>query len=414
MTLYAKPDEPALSGRFFTAHRLFAYPLIFLTVYMIAVAAWLSMSSNMLDPREKPLGYDFITFWAGSWLSLNDSPAAVFDPEKIVAAERIAVPASEKIFLWHYPPTFLLMVSPLSLLPYLAAYLLWVTVTFGAYSLVIRKMAPQPQTLLLLIAFPGTFLNLSHGQNGFITAALLGGALLTLERRPVLAGILIGLMSFKPHFGVLLPIALLCGRHWRAFAAAAITTVAFAAASVLFLGFEPWVAFWNNIPLARAVFEDGLIRWSKLPSVYATLRLAGVGLWGAYAAQGLLALSVTGVVAWVWWRKPPLALRGAVLVTGALLVTPYLFDYDYALLAIPIALLAMDGYVRGWLSYERGVLAIAWVMPLVAVGLADATSIQIGPICVAALFAIAARRALAGLSSRSTLPSGSAYAGNAA
>lgn len=414
MTLYAKPDEPALSSRFFTAHRLFAYPLIFLTVYMIAAIAWLSMSSNMLDPREKPLGYDFITFWAGSWLSLNDSPAAVFDPAAIVAAERIAVPASEKIFLWHYPPTFLLMVTPLSLLPYLAAYLLWVAVTFAAYALVIRKMAPQPQTLLLLIAFPGAFLNLSHGQNGFITAALLGGALLTLERRPVLAGILFGLMSFKPHFGVLIPIALACGWHWRAFAAAAITTVAFAALSVLVLGFEPWVAFWNNIPLARAVFEDGLIRWSKLPSLYAALRLAGVGLPGAYAAQGLLALSVAGVVAWVWWRKPRLALRGAVLVTGALLVTPYLFNYDYAILAIPIALLAMDGYVRGWLGYERGILAVAWVMPLVAIGLADATSVQIGPVCVAALFVAAARRALADVSSRSAPPSGNAYAGNAA
>jgi hypothetical protein len=413
MTIDAKPDGLPLSGRFFTAHRLVAYPLIFLTVYVIASAAWVGMSANMLDPRDKPLGYDFITFWAGSWLSLNDSPAAVFDPAMIAAAERIAVPASEKIFLWHYPPTFLLVVTPLSLLPYLAAYLLWIAVTFAAYALVIRKMAPQPQTLLLLAAFPGAFLNLSHGQNGFITAALLGGALMTLERKPVLAGILIGLMSFKPHFGVLLPIALVFGRHWRAFAAAAITTIAFAAVSVLFLGIEPWIAFWNNLPLARAVLEEGLIRWSKLPSLYAALRLAGVGLTGAYIVHGLVALAVAASVAWVWWRKPPLALRGAVLATGTLLATPYLFDYDYALLAIPIALLAMDGYVRGWLDYERGVLAAAWVMPLIAVGLADAVSVQIGPVCVAALFAVAVRRSLVFSRIRPTA-AGVSYAGNAA
>ena len=175
MTPLAQPDRPAFSGRIFTAHRLFAYPLIFLTVYVIASIAWVGMSANMLDPKDKPLGYDFITFWAGSWLTLNDRPAAVFDPAMIMAAERIAVPASEKIFLWHYPPTFLLLVSPLSLLPYLAAYLLWVSTTLAAYLLVIRKMAPQPQTLLLLCAFPGTFLNLAHGQTGFIVAALLGG-----------------------------------------------------------------------------------------------------------------------------------------------------------------------------------------------------------------------------------------------
>jgi hypothetical protein len=413
MTIHAKPDGLPFSGRFFTAHRLVAYPLIFLTVYVIASAAWVGMSSNMLDPRDKPLGYDFITFWAGSWVSRNDSPAAVFDPAMITAAERIAVPASEKVFLWHYPPTFLLLVTPLSLLPYVAAYLLWVTLSFAAYALVIRKIAPQPQTLLLLAAFPGAFLNFAHGQNGFIIAALLGGALMTLERKPVLAGILIGLMSIKPHFGVLLPLALMCGRHWRAFAAAAITTIAFAALSVLFLGIEPWIAFWNNLPVARAVFEDGLIRWSKLPSLYAALRLAGVGLTGAYVAHGLLALSVAASVAWVWWRKAPLALRGAALATGILLVTPYLFDYDYALLAVPIALLTMDGYVRGWLRYERGVLAAAWVMPLIAVGLADTVSVQIGPVCVAALFVVAIRRSLVFGRSRSEA-AGLSYAGNAA
>jgi hypothetical protein len=391
---YAKPDDIPVAGRIFTAHRLFAYPLIFLTVYVIASIAWLSLSTDMLDPRQKPLGYDFITFWAGSWLTLNDNPAAVFDPAKIFAAERIAVPASEKLFLWHYPPTFLLAVAPLSLLPYVAAYLLWVTVTFAGYVLVIRKLAPQPQTVLLLIAFPGTFLNLLHGQNGFIAAALLGGALMTLERRPVLAGILIGLLSFKPHFGVLLPIALACGGHWRSFGVAAATTIAFAAVSALCLGLDPWIAFWNNIPLARAVFEEGLIRWSKLPSLYAALRLAGLGLAAAYILHGLLAISVAVAVAWVWRRRPPLALRAAMLVTGTLLVTPYLFDYDYVLLAVPIALLAMDGYVRGWLAYERAVLVAAWVMPLFAVGLADATSIQLGPIFVAALFLVAARRAL--------------------
>lgn len=394
MTTYAKPDALPVAGRIFTAHRLFAYPLIFLTVYLITSIAWVSLSTNMLDPRQKPLGYDFITFWAGSWLTLNESPASAYVPDKIFAAEQIAVPASEKIFLWHYPPTFLLTVAPLSLLPYLAAYLFWITVTFIPYALVIRKMAPQPQTVLLLIAFPGAFLNLMHGQNGFIAAALLGGGLMLLERRPVQAGILLGLLSFKPHFGVLLPIVLVCGRHWRALGAAAVTALTFAGVSVLFLGFEPWIAFWNNIPVARAVLEQGLINWSKLPSLYAALRLAGVGIAGAYVMQGLLAFLVAVSVAWVWWRKPPLALRAATLVTGILLATPYLFDYDYALLAIPIALLAMDGYVRGWLSYERAVLATAWVMPLVAVGLAEVTSVQIAPACMIALFLVAARRAL--------------------
>lgn len=394
MTTFAKSNAATFAGRFFTAHRLFAYPLIFLTVYVIAGLAWVSIAEQMLDPKGKPLGYDFITFWAGSWLTWHDSPAAVFDPVKIMAAEQIAVPASEKLFLWHYPPTFLMVVAPFALMPYVVSYLIWVTSTFGVYAWVIRKMAPQPQTVLLLIAFPGAFLNFFHGQNAFVTAALFGGAMMTLERRPVLAGILLGLMSYKPHFGVLIPLALICGRHWKAFVAAAVTTVVFAAVSVMALGVEPWIAFWNNIPLARSVFEDGLIRWGKLPSLYATLRLAGAGLTAAYVMHGLLALAVAATVGWIWWRKPSLPLRASVLVTGALLVTPYMFDYDFAILAIPIALLAMDGYVRGWLPYERGVLVVTWAMPLVAVGLADNAGIQIAPACIVALFIVATRRAM--------------------
>ena len=292
MTSQSDRDTPSLADRLFTADRLFAYPLIFIAVYVIASAIWIGISTDMLDPKGKPLGYDFITFWAASWLTLQGDAAGAFDPAKIFAAEQIAVPASDKIFLWHYPPTFLMVVTPFALVPYIVAYLLWGTATFALYAWVIRKLAPQPQTLLLLLAFPGVFLNFFHGQNAFLSAALLGGAILTLERRPIVAGILIGLMSYKPHFGVLIPLALICGRHWQAFGAAAVTTILFAAASVLALGIEPWIAFWNNIPLAREVFEDGLIRWGKLPTLYASLRLAGAGVEIAYALHVALGVGV--------------------------------------------------------------------------------------------------------------------------
>ena len=91
MTSIAKLDAAPAARRIFTADRLFAYPLIFLAVYIIASIAWIAMSANMVDPREKPLGYDFITFWAGSWLSLHENPASVFNPDKIFTAEQIAV-----------------------------------------------------------------------------------------------------------------------------------------------------------------------------------------------------------------------------------------------------------------------------------------------------------------------------------
>lgn len=396
-----------MASRIFTAHRLSAYPLIFLTVYIIAAIAWMSQVTDLLDPRQKPIGYDFITFWGASWLALQGNAADVFDAAKMFAAEKVAVPGSDKVFLWHYPPTFLAMVLPLSLIPYIWSYLIWTTGTFAGYAWVVRKMAPQPQTLLLLSAFPGTFMNFFHGQNGFLTAALFGGAMLVLERRPVVAGILIGLLSYKPHFGLLLPLALLCGRHWTSFFWAAGTSVAFAALSVAAFGVDIWEAFWDNATLARSVVEDGLVRWAKIPSTFAALRLAGADSSVAYAAQIAIGVCIAATVGIVWWRRPPLPLRAATLVTGTLAATPYLFDYDFALLAIPIALITMDGYLRGWKAWERPVLVIAWVMPLVSTGIAELINVQIGPACVLALFVIAARRALSaqGRQRREPVPS---------
>lgn len=385
---------PADPGRhWLTAERLRVYPWIFLTVYVLAGIYWVAISDNMLDPKGKPLGYDFITFWAASSLSLSGEPAAAFDIERIFEAEKAAVPALDMVYLWHYPPTFELIVAPLALLPYFLSYFLWLGATLAVYTAALRRLVPSPFTTLLVLASPGVYINFFHGQNGFLTAALIAGALLLLEKRPVVAGVLIGLLSFKPHFGVLIPLALLLGGHWRVFLAAAVTTVLFAAASVLALGPAPWVSFVDNAPLVQQVYAEGLLPWAKMPSLFVTLRMFGVPTAAAYAVHALLALGVAATVWWIWWRRAPLALAGAALVCGSLLATPYLFDYDLTLLAVPIALLAMDGHRNGWLPGDRVVLVIAWLTPFFAPAVAQVSQVQVGFLCLLALFAVAVRRA---------------------
>ena len=168
--------------------RVAVYPRIFATIYAVAAIAWVGLSADLVDYKGKPLGYDFITFWAGSLLVLGGEAAASFDFARILAAERIAVPASRHAFLWHYPPTFHLIVLPLALLPYLAAYAAWIVSTFVGLRWVAAALRPAAGDRYgCWLAFPGTFINAFHGQNGFLIAALLGGALLLLEnRRPSL------------------------------------------------------------------------------------------------------------------------------------------------------------------------------------------------------------------------------------
>jgi Glycosyltransferase family 87 len=244
-----------------------------------------------------------------------------------------------------------------------------------------------------VLAFPGTFINAFHGQNGFLTTALFGGAILTLQSRPALAGVLFGLLSFKPQLGLLIPLALACARLWTAFVVAAATSIAFAAVSALVIGAGSWLAFWNNLPVVRMVLDDGSLPWAKIPSLYIFLRTLGAAAAPAYALHAALAVAVAAVVAQIWWRDRNSLLAAAVLTSGAVLVPPYLFDYDLALLAIPLAILAWDGVQRGWLPWEREVLVAAWLLPLVGPGFTEATGVPVAAPCLLALFAVAVRRA---------------------
>lgn len=390
-TISVRPER----GHWLTVARLTVYPRIFLVVFVIAGVGWLAMTDGLLDPKGKPVGYDFITFWAASHLTLGGDPAAAFDLARIYGAERVAVPGLLDIFAWHYPPTFQLLIAPLAFLPYIVALAAWLAATLAAAGAVIRRLVPAPQTLLLFLAFPATWLNLMQGQTGFLTLALFGGAVLLLERRPIAAGILFGLLSCKPHLGLLVPLALLCGRQWTVFAAASITTLVFGAASALLLGADVWLAFWRNLPLLREILEHGGVPWDKMASLFAATRLLGLGVAPSFVLQGMLALAAAAGVAWVWWREVPLHLAAAVLVSGALVATPYVFDYDLVLLAVPIALLARDGSIRGWLPGDREVLVAAWLMPLLSPVIAHASGAQLGWLCLAAVFAAALRRAVA-------------------
>ena len=138
-------------------------------------------------------------------------------------------------FGWHYPPMFLLLAAALATLPYLAALALYQAVTLLPYLAVVTRIAGRPEAWLPALAFPAVFVNVTHGHNGFITAALLGGALLVLDRRPLLAGVLLGCLAYKPQFGLLIPLVLVATGRWR--------TIAAAAATVLAIAGLTWIAF---------------------------------------------------------------------------------------------------------------------------------------------------------------------------
>jgi hypothetical protein len=252
--------------------------------------------------------------------------------------------------------------------------------------------------LLLALAFPAVFVNLGHGHNGFLTAALFGVALVQLDRRPILAGILFGLIAYKPQFGLLIPLVLGATGRWRSFASAAATVAALVAITTLAFGVDTWRAFATFADYTRAiVLETGETGWHKIQSVFSWARMWGAPVPLAYAVQGAVTLTLAAALVWLWRSPAAFALKAAALCLATILATPYSLDYDLMLLAPAIAYLALDGLARGFAPWEKTALAALWAAPLLARGVAQATLIPLGVVAMLVVLVLLLRRAHADL-----------------
>lgn len=379
-----------------TRQRLIVYSCAFLLVYLF-LAIYLPLTlKHGADPQGNPLGCDFIVFWSASHLGLSGHAASAYDPAVLYQVERSALPLVDfkAQSTWQYPPGFLLLVLPLSLLPYFLSLLLYLVATLAAYAAVVRRILPRPESLLPVLAMPAVFINAGGGQNGFITAALISSALLLLESRPAWAGLLIGLLTVKPQLGLLLPLVLVCGRHWRALLFACFGASLWQGLSLVLLGYDTLDAFLSRLPVVAGWLADGLMPMKKMPTVYALLRLLGAPAAAAYAAHAAVAVGAAAAVAWMWWQRVDTSLRYAGLVAGTLLISPYLYDYDLVWLAPALMWFAEYGLRRGWRRGEREVMVAAWLLPGLVVALYALLHVQLAVLLLLALFGLILRRAI--------------------
>ncbi|MGC1776644.1 MAG: glycosyltransferase family 87 protein [Xanthobacteraceae bacterium] len=309
---------------------------------------------------------DFVNVWAAGRLALIGHAATAYDwpAHKLVEVSAVGHPF-DGYYVWNYPPTFLFAAAALSVLPYVTACLVWVSGTFVAYLVAIRSIIGDRVGYLLAAAFPAVLSNFIDGQNGFLTASLFGGTLILLEQRPVLAGVLLGLLTFKPHLGLLFPIALLAGGHWRVCITAAIVAVLMATAAWLAFGGESWLAFFADIGRSSQAFlAKDQADWSKLQTAFGLTRMLGGSEALAWTLQAALALAVALAVAVLWRSRAEFEIKAAALGTGAMLATPYLFIYDLVVLGVPLAFLFRLGQTRGFLAHEMAGIGLACLLIL--------------------------------------------------
>jgi hypothetical protein len=334
-------------------------------VAFAAAAAYLTFLAAMFvshywlrDADGHIIASDFIAVWAAGKLALMGHAPSVYDWQIHHTVENgIVGRGFPGYYGWHYPPLFLLVAAALALLPYLAAFGAWVTATFALYGAVIARIAGSRTAWLWALAFPASLLDAWVGQNGFFTAALFGAVLLAMGERPLLAGICLGILTYKPQFGVLFPFVLVAAGEWRALAAAALTAIALGFASWLAFGSGTWIAFFHSIPVStHMLLATGHAGWNKLQSVYGVARWLGGGNQVAWGLQiGAAILACAGAIL-LWRSSASRALKSAALVVAALLATPYLYIYDFPVLAVAIAFLARD---KAFSPYERVLIAAA-------------------------------------------------------
>jgi alpha-1,2-mannosyltransferase len=388
--------QQILSGAWLTVERMRAYSLILLTAATLGFAGWVALSSDGIDRNGKPIGTDFSNVYAAGALLWQGKPADAYEPALQHAAERAVFDGRVVPFFgWHYPPLFFAVAALVATLPYLWGLTVWLIAGFAAYCVALRAILPGPQTLLVASAFPAVFVNVGHGQNGFLTTALLASALHWLDRKPWLAGALIAMLAYKPQFGVLIPLVLLVTMRWRVMASAVLTGSVLVIISVAVLGLDVWHAFADSTAFTRTVvLEQGGTGWEKIQSIFSAFRMWGADVQLAYAAQSTLAIMLAASLAWLWHSDAAFDLKASALATASLLATPYVLDYDLVVLAISIAFFVRHGFARGFHRGEISLLALVWIMPLLTRSLAGLCGIPLGLITMMALYALVLRRAM--------------------
>jgi alpha-1,2-mannosyltransferase len=379
-------------GGWLTNERMAAYGWILLTCELLGFAFFVAGTHGLIVALDKPSSSDFVSFYAAGRLADAGSGWLAYDHAAHYAAEQQATEPGIGYNYFYYPPVFLLICAVLAWLPYLCAF-----VAFQAASLAACLLAARPilrdAKLVLLLAFPAVFWTLGTGQNALLTAALFAAATWHIDRRPIVAGLLFGALCYKPHFGLLIPIALVAGGHGRAFAAAACAVLALAAFSGWMFGLQSWTAFLQAMAGSQPIYTTHAIDLSGLASPFGAMLTLGQGPWRAGVVQAIVTLGAAVLVGVVWRRRLSLPVRAAVLLAAIPMATPVVMFYDLMLSGIAIAWLVRAGQERGFAPWTKSLLAVSFVLPLLSGNLGGIDHWLIAPAEAALVLTLAATAA---------------------
>lgn len=338
-------------GELLDRRRVLLFSAVFLAIE-VAGFAFVTSGACLVCTEYTAADTDFVSFYAAGSLADAGAPQLAYEPAAHHAAEVDAVHAGVDHKYFYYPPVFLLLCALLARLPFAVGFGVFEGATLILYALVARAILADKDWRVLapVLAFPVLFINLSLGQNALLTASLFGAATLLLDRRPAVAGLLLGMLCYKPHFGLLVPIALAAGGRWRAFAAAFATMAGLCLLSLAAFGWTTWQAFLSYaFTSAHTTYESGVVPLGTYVSPFGAVLVLGGSRAAGYAVQAAATLAAAALVACAWRRRLPLAVKAATLLSATLVALPVIFIYDLLGVLAVLWLVRPDGArIPGW------------------------------------------------------------------
>lgn len=319
-------------------------------LFALTVVAYLATTTWALPfPRDKiglVLGRDFLNLWMYGRAIFDADPARFYDVVTYNAELLKMLGPGYPWQNWPNPPTALLVMAPFGLLNYFPALAVWLIAGLIALALTGRRLLRDARVLTLVLVSPAALLCLISGQSSFLTTTALIGACLTWDKRPMLAGVLIGLLTLKPQLGVLLPFALVAAGRWKVFTAAAATALTLLALSYLCFGPDVWVAYVTKaLPLQREVLADPSgIAMPFHATIFMNLR----GWLGNDLAMTMQTAATLGAIIAVVWafrvhRDANPWMLFALLLACTQSASPYMSTYDLLPLTLVALVLLADG-----------------------------------------------------------------------
>jgi alpha-1,2-mannosyltransferase len=364
MATSAQPRAPIVQTVYAAFTVAAAGALLSLLGFDFKLAAAQSFPSFILDPGGFPVGRDFLNTWMGGKSAFSGGPAAWFDFQVYNdAVKKVTGDLNLPPLLWSYPPHLLFFIWPFGLFGFLPAYALWCIIGLALYIWAALAGGVDRKRWIFLAVAPAVSVNIFLGQNGFLTAALLIGGLANLDRRPIVAGILFGILTVKPQFGLLLPVMLVLTGHWRVIASAVATTLVLVAATALWFGADIWIEYVQKVVPQQhwVLIAAGDHDWNIVSSAFVNARLVGLPEAWAWVAQAISSCCALAAVIWTFWRRRDPVLSLALFVTATFLFSPWMLNYDMVVFVWVVALLRAR---EDETYFDHGLALAVWALPV--------------------------------------------------